>query len=101
MYCLQRRASLEQQDEDPALPTAILLMLFYIFCIRGEWRPSIMKSFIVPFSHIKSFMYPDTISEEHKIMANKYILNNMKTVTWGFHHVIVDEPAFWVVAPCG
>jgi hypothetical protein len=61
--------------------------------IHGDWRPNIMKNFIVSFYHRKSIMHQkDTINEEHKIIKNKYILNNTQRAIWRFNRVIIEEP---------
>jgi hypothetical protein len=62
-----------------------------LLCIYGDWRSNIMQTFIVSFLHLKSVMHQQNrMNEEYKIIRKKYILNNKKTVVWGFHHGIVE-----------
>ena len=48
--------------------------------------------FIVKFFHRKSVMHKQDRINEYKPIRNKYIRNNKKRATWGFHWVIVEEP---------
>jgi hypothetical protein len=41
------------------------------------------------------------MNQEDKIIKNKYLLNNMKSVIWGFYRVNVEEAGLPGCYPCG
>jgi hypothetical protein len=72
-----------------------------LLCIHRDRCPNIMEIFVISFLHLKSIVrQQNVVNEACKIIRKTYILNNKKTVVWGFHHGVADEQVFWVVVPC-
>lgn len=70
-------------------------------CINGDWHANITKTSTTALFCSKTGLHQqDTVNEGHERFGNKYILNSMKTVIWGFHQVIVVEPDVLGVAHC-
>jgi hypothetical protein len=62
------------------------------YSVHGEWIPNIMKTrlFILPRKSVSNKQ--NTKNEEDNIIRKKYIINNKKTVIWGFYRLSVEEP---------